>query len=100
MALSADAQIRVESGSFTGSSDLAGVWTNNLSDLFVATAASVFTSEAQMRVDALTGAGTVLLGDGSLTVGVANGSGTFDGTLINQGPWMAGSSRRAPARRR
>lgn len=87
-ALSSGALIDVLEGTFIGGSGANEVWTNNLADLNVASGA-VFTGvEANVRVDALTGAGTistglVCCGYTGMVFGVDNGSGHFSGVLSN-----------------
>jgi autotransporter-associated beta strand protein len=76
-------------------------WTNNLADLNIASGATFDVWDGlSVRIDALTGSGTVdkLHGGNSpvaLTIGVDNGSGTFSGTIKNTGGqialWKAGS---------
>lgn len=85
-ALSPGALIDVEGGTFVGGSFGNENWTNNQSGLNVASGATFTGVEADVRVDALTGAGSVLGGyggQGSVTIGVANGSGTFGGVLAD-----------------
>jgi autotransporter-associated beta strand protein len=93
-ALSSGALIDVQEGTFIGGSSANEVWTNNLADLNVASGA-VFTGvEANVRVDALTGAGTISTGLAccgytGFVFGVDNGSGNFtkvgSGTQILSG---------------
>lgn len=89
-ALSSGALIDVLEGTFIGGSSANEVWTNNLADLHVASGA-VFTGvEANVRVDALTGAGTISTGLAccgytGMVFGVDNGSGHFSGVLSNSG---------------
>ena len=78
--------IDVQAGTFTGGSNGNEVWTSNQSGLNVAAGAHFAAVEANVRVDALTGSGTISSGfDGSntLTFGVADGDGTFSGVLAN-----------------
>ena len=87
-ALGAGSLIDVQGGAFVGGSYGNEVWTSNLSGLNVATGVSFHGVEANVRVDALTGAGTITSGypgGGYLnfTFGVNNGSGTFGGVLAN-----------------
>lgn len=87
--LSADALIDVQAGLLRGGSNNNEVWTNNFSDLNVETGATFRGAEANVRVDVLTGGGIILSGwDPSIgyeefTIGVANGSGTFDGVIAD-----------------
>ena len=78
----------VQAGTFTGGSNTNEDWTTNLADLNVATGAVFSGVEANVRVDALSGAGTIKSGfNGAgytgFTFGVDNGSGTFSGVLAN-----------------
>ena len=78
----------VQAGTFTGGSNTNEDWTTNLADLNVATGAVFSGVEANVRVDALSGAGTIRSGfNGAgytgFTFGVDNGSGTFSGVLAN-----------------
>lgn len=87
-ALGSGALIDVQAGTFTGGSNANEVWTSNLSDLNVANGATFDGVEANVRVDALTGSGTVKtgysgFGYSTLTLGVDNGNGTFTGSLAN-----------------
>jgi fibronectin-binding autotransporter adhesin len=87
-ALNTGSKIDVQSGTFTGGSHDNESWTNNKSDLNVAAGATFEGVEAHVRVDALTGGGTITsgyspVGPGSFTFGVDNGSGTFSGVLAN-----------------
>jgi autotransporter-associated beta strand protein len=87
-ALSAGSLIDVQGGTMMGGSDANETWTSNQSSLNVASGATFAGVEANVRVDALTGAGTITSGfNGSgysnFTFGVAGGSGTFTGTLAN-----------------
>jgi autotransporter-associated beta strand protein len=61
------------------------VWTSNLSDLTVASGATFDGVEANIRVDALNGGGTIKSGydDQVFTFGLDNGGGTFSGVLTN-----------------
>ena len=79
--------IDVVAGRFVGGSNSNDVWTNNYADLNVDAGASFSGVEANVRVDALTGAGTINSGysggSGSFTFGVDGGSATFSGVLDN-----------------
>ena len=82
--LGAGSLIDVQGGTFTGGSNANEVWTSNLSSLNIAAGATFAGVEAAVRVDALTGAGTLSSGytaSGSITIGVNNGSGTFSGVI-------------------
>jgi autotransporter-associated beta strand protein len=87
-ALSAGALIDVQAGIFTGGSWGNENWSANLSDLHVAAGATFQTVEANVRVNRITGSGT--LGTGfngagyqNLTIGVNHGSSTFGGSITN-----------------
>jgi autotransporter-associated beta strand protein len=80
------ALIDVQGGTFTGGSNSNEVWTNNLADLNVASGATFNGVEAAVRVNKITGSGTIqggYSGGGSTTVGVDNGSSQFDGVLAD-----------------
>jgi len=93
-ALGSGSLINVQEGVFVGGSFGNEVWTNNKSDLNVAAGARFNGAEADVRVDALTGLGTIQSGfSGSyqnFTFGVNDGSGTFGGVLANN-PGFAGN---------
>ena len=62
------------------------VWTSNLSDLNVASGTSLTCQESNVRVNALTGAGSINQGYSgggytAFTIGVDNGSGTYSGVM-------------------
>lgn len=87
-ALDAGSLIDVQQGTFVGGSHGNEVWTDNQSGLHVAAGALFNGVEANVRVDALTGSGTIRSGYTqpgyrNFTFGVANGSGVFHGTLTN-----------------
>lgn len=87
-ALDSGALIEVTGGILKGGSNANDNWTNNLSDLHVTGGATFRGTEANIRVDALTGSGTIASGyNGAgyqqFTFGVDNGTGTFDGILTN-----------------
>lgn len=87
-ALDSGSLIDVQGGILTGGSNANEVWTNNKSDINVASGAVFETVEANVRVDALTGSGVIATGySGSgysaMTIGVDNGNGTFTGTLAS-----------------
>lgn len=87
-ALDSGSLIEVTGGILKGGSNANDVWTNNLSDLHVATGATFRGTEANIRVDALTGDGTIASGyPGAgyqrFTFGVDGGSGTFNGILAD-----------------
>ena len=86
-ALGSGSLIDVVAGIITGGSFGNDVWTSNLSDLTVASGASFSGVEANVRVNRLSGAGTISggytgAGYTVFTFGVDNGSGsTFSGVL-------------------
>ena len=87
-ALGAGSMIDVREGVFGGGSNANENWSNNLSGLNVASGATFNGVEANVRVDALTGAGTITsgypgAGYQNFTFGVNNGSGNFSGTLAD-----------------
>jgi autotransporter-associated beta strand protein len=87
-ALDPDALIDVREGTMVAGSDANEVWSGNLSDLNVEDGATFTTVEANVRVNKITGSGTIgtgLNGAGyqKLTIGVAGGSSTFDGAITN-----------------
>jgi len=88
-ALDSGALIDVRAGTFTGGSHGNENWTNNKADLNVESGATFNTVEANVRVNKITGAGTIKTGyDGSagyqnLTIGIDNGSSTFAGVIAN-----------------
>ena len=78
--------IDVQGGIFIGGSNGNEDWTTNLASLNIASGASFLGVEANVRVDALTGAGTYqggYAGTESLTLGLSGGSGTFSGAVQN-----------------
>ena len=81
-------QLDVQGGTFVGGSNGNEDWTTNLADLNVTSGAVFSGVEANVRVDALSGAGTIKSGYSGagytgFTFGVDNGSGTFSGVLTN-----------------
>jgi autotransporter-associated beta strand protein len=86
--LGAGALIDIQEGVFTGGSCGNESWTTNLSDLNVATGAVFNGVEANVRVNRLSGTGTIKSGYAgagyqAFTFGVDNGSGPFEGVLAN-----------------
>ncbi len=82
------ALIDVQAGQFTGGSWANENWSTNLADLNVAAGAVFNGVEANVRVNRLSGTGTIKSGYGgagyqALTIGVDNGSGSFDGIIAN-----------------
>ncbi|MDA7935519.1 autotransporter-associated beta strand repeat-containing protein [Akkermansiaceae bacterium] len=89
-ALGSGALIDVQEGTLRGGSNANENWTANLSDLNIASLATFDGVEASIRVDAITGDGTLRTGfannaayDDGFTMGVDNGSGTFNGVIEN-----------------
>ena len=86
--LGAGALIDIQEGAFIGGSYGNEIWTTNLADLNVAAGAVFNGVEANVRVNRLTGTGTIKSGyDGAgyqaLTFGVNNGSSNFDGVIAD-----------------
>ena len=89
-ALGTGGLIDVQAGQMTGGSNANDVWTNNLADLNVASGAVFNGVESNVRVDVLTGSGSIKSGYPgagyvNFTFGVDNGSGTFGGVLADSG---------------
>jgi fibronectin-binding autotransporter adhesin len=88
--LGAGALIDVQGGTFANGW-FHGNWSNNQASLNVAAGASFCLQANDVIVDAVTGSGTIQDGYGSntysntLTIGIANGSGTFGGVIQNGG---------------
>lgn len=84
--LGSDALIQVKEGTLVGSSYGQGQWASNQSDLQIDAGATFDSSENDARFDAVTGSGNLIgtwWGDpATITVGVADGSGTFSGSLF------------------
>lgn len=91
IALSAGALIDVEAGTFDGSSSFQADWSTNQSSLNIASGATFDAVEGgsndAAQFDALTGTGTLQGGyytySTAITLGVANGSGTFSGSIYD-----------------
>ncbi|HEX8912820.1 MAG TPA: autotransporter-associated beta strand repeat-containing protein, partial [Humisphaera sp.] len=86
--LGSGALIDVQGGKLVGGNFIEDVWTTNLSDLNIATGATFDGIEANVRVDKLTGSGTLATGYPgagyvAFTAGVNGGSSTFAGTVTN-----------------
>jgi fibronectin-binding autotransporter adhesin len=86
--LGAGALIDIQEGAFIGGSWGNENWSTNLADLNVAAGAVFNGVEANVRVNRLSGTGTIKSGYGgagyqALTIGVDNGSGSFDGIIAN-----------------
>ena len=87
-ALDPGAKIDVQAGTFIGCMFANEAWTNNKADLNVAVGAIFRGVEANVRVNTLSGSGTIMSGFNgngytNFTFGVDNGSGTFGGVLSN-----------------
>lgn len=90
-ALASGGLIDVQEGSLTGGSNNNDIWTNNLSDLHVASGATFNGVEANVVVDVISGSGTIssgfnvasYTGGAGFTIGADNGSGSFDGLIVN-----------------
>jgi autotransporter-associated beta strand protein len=86
--LAAGALIDIQAGTLKGGSWANENWSANLADLNVATGAVFDGVEANVRVNRLTGTGTVKSGYGgagyqAFTIGVDNGAGAFEGVIAN-----------------
>jgi len=86
--MSAGSLIDIEAGVFFGGHSVQDVWTSNLSSMNIASGAYFFGVEANVMIDALTGAGAFTGGYTPAwagyvcdTIGVNNGSGTFSGLV-------------------
>ena len=97
-ALESSALIDVREGTLVAGSDANEVWSENSSDLNVELGATFKTVEANARVNKITGSGSIGTGYNgggyqSLTVGVADGSSTFSGSITNteDNPLFAGN---------
>ena len=87
--LTGDALIDVQSGEFRGGSSANETWTDNLSNLNIANGAIFSGSEANVRFNVLTGQGLFSSGFATAgyieaTIGVADGSGSFEGTISDR----------------
>jgi len=87
-ALESGALIDVREGTLVAGSDANEVWSGNSSDLNVEAGATFKTVEANARVNKIAGSGSIGTGYNgggyqSLTVGVADGSSTFSGSITN-----------------
>ena len=87
-AFASGALIDVRDGTFTGGSWGNDNWGANLSDLNVESGALFNSVEANVRVNKITGSGTIKTGYNgagyqNLTIGVDNGSSTFAGVIAN-----------------
>jgi len=86
--MAANGLIDVQAGTLTGGSNIRDFWTSNLSSLNVASGAAFDGVEANVRVDQITGSGAIRTGYNgagytAMTIGVNNGSSTFDGTIAS-----------------
>ena len=87
MALASGALIDVQGGTLRNEYGQ-GVWTGNKADLNVASGGTFDIWDCNTRVDAVNGTGTIRKGwynANSLTLGVDNGSGNFNGTFNSAG---------------
>ncbi len=87
-ALGSGSLINFQEGTLTGGSFSNEVWTNNLSNLNVASGATFNSVEANVRVNKIEGSGTIRTGFtgagyNNLTIGVDNGSSDFSGVIQN-----------------
>ena len=87
-ALEPGALIDVQEGTLTGGSFGNESWAANFSDLNVAAGATFSTVEANVRLNKITGSGTLAsgypgAGYQNLTIGVNDGSSTFNGVIAN-----------------
>ncbi len=87
-AMGSGSLIDVQAGTFTGGSNNNEVWTNNRSDLRVASGALFNGVEANVRVNKIEGSGTISTGFNipqyaNFTIGVDDGSSTFNGVIQN-----------------
>ena len=88
VALSQGGLIDVQTGRLNGSASFQGIWTNNFGSLQIDSGAIFDGAEAAIRIDALTGSGTLTGGGGgtrTTTIGVAGGSGSFSGVIADDG---------------
>lgn len=86
ISLSAGGLIDVQGGLLSGSSDGLGRFTGNLASLNIASGAIFDGVEGVVIIDGLTGSGLLrggFFGSGSTTIGIANGSATFNGTITD-----------------
>ena len=84
LSLSQGGLIDVEEGTLVGSTSDGGYFTGNKAGLFIAEGAEFAGVEGAIIVDGLNGAGTLsggFQGRGSTTIGVADGDGSFSGTI-------------------
>ena len=87
-ALEPGALIDVQEGTLTGGSYANESWAINFSDLNIAAGATFDTVEANVRLNKITGSGTLAsgypgAGYQNLTIGVDDGSSTFNGAIAN-----------------
>ena len=87
VSLSPGSLVDVEQGELDGSSNYQGYWGNNYSSLYVQSGATFNSVEHGAQFDAVNGSGVLTGGfygtPVTITVGVANGSGSFTGTVQN-----------------
>ena len=86
LAIGAGGLIDVQGGTLQASTNYHGNMSSNQASINIAAGATFSGGELSVSLDALTGAGTYTDGYGAVTttLGVANGSGTFSGTVQNQ----------------
>ncbi|NRB73670.1 MAG: autotransporter-associated beta strand repeat-containing protein, partial [Verrucomicrobiales bacterium] len=94
-ALDSGGLIHVEQGIFSFGGGTPGRWQNNLGDMQIDAGATFEGRSTGIRIDVLTGAGTLGIGGKAsgeglregLTIGADNGSGVFDGVIKNTTNW-------------
>ncbi|MCW1924437.1 autotransporter-associated beta strand repeat-containing protein [Luteolibacter arcticus] len=87
-ALDPGALIDVQAGTLIGGSSNNEIWTENKADLHVEAGAAFESVEATVLVDALSGSGTLRAGypgfaNAGIVCGVADGSGSFGGAMVD-----------------
>jgi len=96
--LTASGLVHVTGGSYSFGGQTPGDWSSNLGSLQIDTGATFEGRATGIRADVLSGEGTMGIGGKSsgdglregLTLGVANGSGTFNGVIKNTTNWGGG----------
>jgi autotransporter-associated beta strand protein len=102
IAMGSDALIHIAEGTYAFGAQGVGNWNSNLSDFRVDAGATYQGGATPTIVDAIDGAGTIIVGGGNgtstvgngFTMGVDGGSGTFSGTLTNSGAYGPNSIRK------
>lgn len=102
IAMDSGALIWIAEGSYIFGAQGVGNWESNLSDFRVDAGATYQGGATPTVVDALDGAGIIIVGGGNgtvtqrngFTLGVDNGSGTFSGTLTNNNTYGPNSIRK------